>query len=130
MRNTGSTRTCSVCTPRAPALVTWDDHEVENDYADQWSQWFDDPAHFLLQRAAAYQAFYEHMPVRPILSQPQGPVMRVYDRFTFGDLIEISMIDGRQYRSREACYGAAEQGRRPSGDQRQLPGAARPPAAP
>ena len=24
---------------------------------------------------------------------------------TFGDLIEISMIDGRQYRSREACYG-------------------------
>jgi len=47
-----------------PALVTWDDHEVENDYADQWSQWFVEPARFLLQRAAAYQAFYEHMPVR------------------------------------------------------------------
>jgi alkaline phosphatase D len=88
-----------------PSLVTWDDHEVENDYADQWSQWFIEPARFLLQRAAAYQAFYEHMPVRPILSYPEGPVMRVYDRFTFGDLIEISMIDGRQYRSREACYG-------------------------
>jgi alkaline phosphatase D len=93
-----------------PALVTWDDHEVENDYADQWSQWFVEPARFLLQRAAAYQAFYEHMPVRPILSHPQGPVMRVYDRFTFGDLIEISMIDGRQYRSREACYGAPNKG--------------------
>jgi alkaline phosphatase D len=87
-----------------PSLVTWDDHEVENDYADQWSQWFVEPARFLLQRAAAYQAFYEHMPVRPILSYPEGPVMRVYDRFTFGNLIEISMIDGRQYRSREACY--------------------------
>ena len=37
-----------------PALVTWDDHEVENDYADQWSQWFVEPARFLLQRAAAY----------------------------------------------------------------------------
>jgi alkaline phosphatase D len=95
---------------RAPALVTWDDHEVENDYADQWSQWFVEPARFLLQRAAAYQAFYEHMPVRPILSHPQGPVMRVYDRFTFGDLIEISMIDGRQYRSREACYGPPNKG--------------------
>ena len=95
---------------QVPAIVTWDDHEVENDYADQWSQWFVEPARFLLQRAAAYQAFYEHMPVRPILSHPQGPVMRVYDRFTFGDLIEISMIDGRQYRSREACYGPPRKG--------------------
>ena len=82
----------------------------QNDYADQWSQWFVEPARFLLQRAAAYQAFYEHMPVRPILSRPQGPVMRVYDRFSFGDLIEISMIDGRQYRSREACYGPPNKG--------------------
>jgi len=85
--------------------VTWDDHEVANDYADKYSQYFDDPALFLQRRAAAYQAFYEHMPVRPILSQPNGPVMRVYDRFRFGDLLEVSMIDGRQYRSREACYG-------------------------
>jgi alkaline phosphatase D len=91
---------------QAPALVTWDDHEVANDYADKWSQNGDDPQLFLMRRAAAYQAFYEHMPVRPILSRPDGPVMRVYDRFTFGDLLDIAMIDGRQYRSREACYAA------------------------
>jgi alkaline phosphatase D len=89
---------------QATALVTWDDHEVANDYADRWSQFNDDPDLFLRRRAAAYQAFYEHMPVRPVLSRPDGPVMRVYDRFTFGDLLEISMIDGRQYRSRPACY--------------------------
>ncbi len=94
----------------APALVTWDDHEVENDYADKWSQFFDDPELFLQRRAAAYQAFYEHMPVRPILSRPEGPAMRVYDRFTFGDLLEVSMIDGRQYRSREACYTPPNRG--------------------
>ena len=41
---------------------------------------------------------------------PKARVMRVYDRFTFGDLIEISMIDGRQYRSREACYGPPNKG--------------------
>jgi alkaline phosphatase D len=93
-----------------PALVTWDDHEVANDYADKWSERFDDPALFLMRRAAAYQAFYEHMPVRPILSQPNGPIMRVYDRFTFGDLIEISLIDGRQYRSRPACYAPPNKG--------------------
>jgi alkaline phosphatase D len=95
---------------QVPSIVTWDDHEVQNDYADKWGEYFDDPAQFLIRRAAAYQAFYEHMPVRPILSHPNGPLMRVYDRFTFGDLIEISVIDGRQYRSREACYGPPNKG--------------------
>jgi alkaline phosphatase D len=50
------------------------------------------------------------MPVRPIVSRPNGPSMRIYDRFTFGDLIEISVIDGRQYRSREACYAPPNKG--------------------
>ncbi len=95
---------------QVPAIVTWDDHEVQNDYADQWSEYFDDPAQFLLRRAAAYQAFYEHMPERPIVSHPEGPRMRVYQRFAFGDLIEISLLDGRQYRSREACYRPPNKG--------------------
>ena len=95
---------------QVPAIVTWDDHEVQNDYADKWSETFDDPAQFLIRRAAAYQAFYEHMPVRPIISRPNGPVMRLYDRFTLGDLIEISVIDGRQYRSRQACYTPPNKG--------------------
>ena len=95
---------------QVPAIVTWDDHDVQNDYADKWSETFDDPAQFLIRRAAAYQAFYEHMPVRPILSRPTGPVMRVYDRFTLGDLIEISLLDGRQYRSRQACYAPPNKG--------------------
>jgi alkaline phosphatase D len=94
----------------APALVTWDDHEVQNDYADKWSEYFDDPEQFLVRRAAAYRAFYEHMPLRPIVSRPEGPSMRVYDRFAFGDLIQISLLDGRQYRSRGACYAPPNKG--------------------
>jgi alkaline phosphatase D len=93
-----------------PALITWDDHEVQNDYADEWSQTFDDPEAFLKRRTAAYQAFYEHMPVRAELSHPAGPAMRIYDRFAFGDLAEVSLLDGRQYRSREACYGPRKGG--------------------
>ena len=93
-----------------PCIVTWDDHEVQNDYADKWSQTFDDPAVFLQRRAAAYQAFYEHMPVRPSRSLPHGPDMRVHDRFRFGELAEISLLDGRQYRSRAACYGPPDHG--------------------
>jgi alkaline phosphatase D len=93
-----------------PCIVTWDDHEVQNDYADKWSQTFDDPGEFLKRRAAAYQAFYEHMPVRPSASLPNGPDMRIYDRFRFGELAEISLIDGRQYRSRAACWGPPDHG--------------------
>ncbi len=93
-----------------PALQTWDDHEVQNDYADDWSETFDPPAEFLRRRAAAYQAFYEHMPVRPSRSRLRGPDMRLYGRFAFGDLAEISMLDGRQYRSREACYSPPDYG--------------------
>lgn len=88
----------------APALVTWDDHEVHNDYADLLSQTFADPAEFAKRRAAAYSAFYEHMPVTPA-RPPHGPALRIYDRFTFGNLAEIFMADARQYRSRPACYG-------------------------
>jgi alkaline phosphatase D len=95
---------------QVPALMTWDDHEVQNDYADQWSSTFEDPAAFLERRAAAYRAFYEHMPLRPSRSQPAGPHMRVYDRFAFGDLVEFSMLDGRQYRWREACYSPPKKG--------------------
>lgn len=86
-----------------PALVTWDDHEVQNDYAAAWSPTFDGPEAFLARRAAAYQAFYEHMPLRPSRSRPQGPALRLYDRFPYGDLVEFSVLDGRQHRSRQAC---------------------------
>jgi alkaline phosphatase D len=94
-----------------PCLMTWDDHEVQNDYADRWSQTFDDPAAFLRRRADAYRAFYEHMPVRPSRARPQGPSMRIYERFAFGDLVTFAMLDGRQWRAREACYGPPDRGR-------------------
>ena len=94
----------------APCLPTWDDHEVQNDYAGDWSETFDDPAQFRRRRAAAYQAFYEHMPLRAGLSHPHGADMRIYDRTSFGNLATIHLLDGRQYRSREACYGPPDHG--------------------
>ncbi|MCB1974006.1 MAG: alkaline phosphatase D family protein, partial [Burkholderiaceae bacterium] len=45
-----------------PWAVTWDDHEVQNDYAGSAGK--GDPAAFLALRTAAWQAFYEHMPLR------------------------------------------------------------------
>ena len=85
------------------ALMTWDDHEVQNDYANAASEDFEEPAVFLHRRAQAYQAYYEHMPLRSS-AHPEGASMRLYERYPYGDLVEFSVIDGRQYRSREACY--------------------------
>jgi alkaline phosphatase D len=89
----------------APCLVTWDDHEVENDYANRWSQWTaTSEAEVLARRAAAYQAFYEHMPIRR--TRLNGASMRIYNRFRFGRLAEIAILDTRQYRSKPACLPA------------------------
>jgi alkaline phosphatase D len=88
----------------AACLVTWDDHEVQNDYAGEWSEDFTPPDAFLKRRAAAYQAFYEHMPL-PASSRPNGAAMRIYTALDWGDLLRVHLLDGRQYRSREACYG-------------------------
>lgn len=90
----------------APSVATWDDHEVQNDYANRWSQ---DPkigvAQFLQQRAAAYQAFYEHMPLRAS-SVPKGADMRIYRRLDYGQLARFHVLDGRQYRSEQPCLPA------------------------
>jgi alkaline phosphatase D len=84
-----------------PWIVTWDDHEVENNYADEVSQIDSepdqDPEVFLMRRAAAYQAYYEHMPLRRT-SVPQGPDMQLYRRLSYGNLAEFNVLDTRQYR--------------------------------
>jgi alkaline phosphatase D len=64
-----------------PWLVTWDDHEVDNDYAADQSQDRDPPDAFLRRRAAAYQAYWEHMPLRHS-ARPRGPSMRLYQSGT------------------------------------------------
>lgn len=84
-----------------PWVVTWDDHEVENNYADHIPEKGQDPEAFIQRRAAAYQAYYEHMPLRRS-SLPQGPDMQLYRRLTFGDLVQFHVLDTRQYRDNQA----------------------------
>ncbi|MDA1477565.1 alkaline phosphatase D family protein [Bacillus changyiensis] len=81
-----------------PWIVTMDDHEVENNYAGSHSQYNTSPADFLRQRAAAYQAFYEHIPIRST-AIPNGPDMVLYRRFCYGNLAEFHVLDTRQYRN-------------------------------
>jgi alkaline phosphatase D len=88
----------------APWIVTWDDHEVANDYGnDRDAQLAPD---FFARRAAAYQAFYEHMPVRvPALLSGKNRFarMRLYERYDWGRLARFHVLDDRQYRAYQAC---------------------------
>jgi len=88
---------------RFPWMVTWDDHEVQNDYADTRSQYEGD---ITALRAAAYQAWYEHQPVRRPASLQQPRICR---RTQWGDLARFDLVDGRQYRSVPPCgWGEAD----------------------
>jgi alkaline phosphatase D len=84
----------------APWIVTWDDHEVENNYARNRPQDPADDATFAARRTVAYQAFWEHQPIR---SRPEGNRLSLYRTLRWGQLLQILVLDGRQYRNNQAC---------------------------
>lgn len=97
---------------RFPFIVTWDDHEVEDNYAADVSVDNGDldptnnvlPADFRVRRAAAYRAFFEHMPLDP-LRRPDGADALLFRRFSWGRLADISVLDTRQFRTDQPCAG-------------------------
>ena len=87
----------------APWLVVWDDHEVDNNWADEVpentdaGQLNDTTERFRQRRAAAFQAYYENMPLRAS-SVPAGFDMKIYRTIQWGQLANFHMMDTRQYR--------------------------------
>lgn len=100
---------------RFPFIVTWDDHEVEDNYAADESVHNGDldpsndvsAADFRARRAAAYRAFFEHMPLDP-LRRAAGPAALLFRRFSWGRLAEISVLDTRQFRTDQPCAGVLD----------------------
>jgi alkaline phosphatase D len=89
-----------------PFLVIPDDHEVTNNYADDSGDG-QSGAVFLARRAAAYQAYYENMPLRRS-SLPAGPDIQLFRRVRYGALAQFHLLDTRQYRSKQAKWTAAQ----------------------
>ena len=85
-----------------PWVLVWDDHEVANDYADASPERILPPALFLKRRAAAYQAYYEHLPM-PSRMAPRDAAMPIHDTLHIGDLATLHLLDNRQYRTAQAC---------------------------
>ena len=84
----------------APWLAVFDDHELADNWADETPE-IPQPG-FRQRRAAALQAYYEHMPLRST-AVPRGADMRLYRRVRWGGLATFHLLDTRQYRDDQAC---------------------------
>ena len=93
-----------------PFLPSYDDHEVDNNWAGQHSEEDGSPRRpvavppevFALRKAAAFQAWYEHMPVRRA-AMPRGPEITAYRRLDFGTMARVHVLDTRQFRDDQPC---------------------------
>jgi alkaline phosphatase D len=93
-----------------PFLAVWDDHEVENNYADgQPSASQNDPTRtqpgaprrvpFAHRAANGYRAFFNYMP----RSRFKGDRRRIFEEYRLGKLVDLMLTDERQYRDRQPC---------------------------
>jgi alkaline phosphatase D len=90
-----------------PWLAVWDDHEVTNNYANDRAPDAPNRDEFLARRRAAYQAWFEHMPVHPSLAAGFD-ALRIYDHYRFGNMAGVTLLDTRQYRSPELQGSAGD----------------------
>jgi alkaline phosphatase D len=89
-------------------MVTWDDHEVDNDYSGVYPEFENTSPEFVQRRANAYQAYFENLPV-PLSAKPRrNGSVQLYRRLSYGDLAEFNLLDTRQYRTDNPC-GDGEQ---------------------
>lgn len=85
----------------SPWIVAMDDHEVDNNWAADVPQdpWAQTPLEFQVRKIAAFQAWYEHMPVeRPPVLSGLNSQLQMFDTFRFGPA-KVHLLDTRQYRS-------------------------------
>jgi alkaline phosphatase D len=92
---------------RLPWLTIWDDHEVVNDWGAGHSyvvdsSWKHTPEAFERRKSAAIQAYLEHMPFR-LSARMQRQRLRMHARVALGDLLELNLLDVRQYRDAPRC---------------------------
>jgi alkaline phosphatase D len=88
---------------RCPWIVTWDDHEVDNNYAGLIGEnGMESEDQMRARRAAGYQAWWEHQPVRVPRARSWAD-LSITRGFDWGTLARFWVLDGRQFRSDQPC---------------------------
>ncbi len=94
---------------RCPWIVTWDDHEVDNNYAGLVGEnVFESEEQMRLRRAAGYQAWWEHQAVRVPRARSWAD-LDIRRSMAWGSLARFWVMDTRQYRSGQACGSGSRQ---------------------
>lgn len=88
----------------AAFVMSYDDHEIDNDWAGEYDQDGTPPEFFALRKAMALQAWYENLPVRAA-QLPRDGRIHLYRRLDYGDLLRMHVLDTRAYRSKQLCDG-------------------------
>ena len=89
----------------APFIVVWDDHEIANDgYKDGAQNHNEGEGAFEDRKAAALQAYFEWLPIRPASIEDNETIFRQFD---FGNLVSLYMLDTR-YVGRDKALEFAE----------------------
>ncbi|EWS80970.1 alkaline phosphatase D family protein [Brachybacterium phenoliresistens] len=87
----------------APWIVTWDDHEIQDNWAGVYPKDGVPTDAWVARKIAAEQAYYENMPLRRS-SAPSGGSIQLFRRLSWGDLATFHVLDTRQYRDLQACH--------------------------
>lgn len=88
---------------RCPWIVTWDDHEVDNNYANEIGEnRMESAEQMRARRAAAYQAWWEHQAVRAPRARSWAD-LNIVRAIDWGSLTRFWLLDSRQYRSDQVC---------------------------
>ncbi|MER6383168.1 alkaline phosphatase D family protein [Streptomyces sp. NPDC001250] len=87
---------------KAPVIAIWDDHEFADNAWSGGAVNHTEGAEgtWTARKAAAKQAYFEWMPVRPAI---EGTT---YRRLRFGKLADLSLLDLRSFRSEQASAGS------------------------
>lgn len=77
-----------------PWIVVWDDHEIANDAWQDGAENHDSSeGSYEARKAASLQAYFEWLPLRPLVPDAEG---RIYRQFSFGNLVNLLMLDTRR----------------------------------
>jgi len=88
----------------APFICIWDDHEIANDsWKDGAENHNDGEGLYSDRRIAALKAYYEWLPIRPP-SVGEGDIDNLQRRFTFGNLVDLVMVDTRHFAREQPLY--------------------------